>query len=157
MAFQIRIHYDNANGFARPHLWQWADGSTATADVAPAGHDGFGAVFDVQTVRSEFRFKFKDGPGTGGPWEGDRLDRFYSWLSIDGSTISPDEIWTTAGDGVLGDSGDGEGRSDGGGGDGAVSEGSPCVSATFSGVVSPLRMVISRVKGWRPGDRTSTR
>ena len=95
MAFQIRIHYDNANGFAQPHLWQWADGSTSTADIPPAGRDGFGAVFDVQTIRSEFRFKFKDGPGTAGGWEGDRLDRFYSWLSIDGSTISPDEVWTT--------------------------------------------------------------
>ena len=95
MAFQIRIHYDNANGFAQPHLWQWADGSTASADVAPTGHDGFGVIFDVQTTRSEFRFKFKDGPGTSGRWEGGRLDRFYSWLSIDGSTISPDEIWTT--------------------------------------------------------------
>ena len=50
MAFQIRIHYDNANGFAQPHLWQWADGSTASADVAPTGHDGFGVIFDVQTA-----------------------------------------------------------------------------------------------------------
>jgi hypothetical protein len=95
MSFHFRIHYDNSNGFVNPHLWQWADGSTATSDLAASGGDGFGVFFDLDTSRTEFRFKFKDGPGTNGPWEGSSFDRFYSWLTLDATAITPDEVWTT--------------------------------------------------------------
>lgn len=93
MPFPIRVHFDNSTGFANPHLWQWADGSTTTTDSAPTGHDGFGPVFDLQVARAEFRFKFKEGAGTGGPWEPDSLNRFYSWLTIGPDAITPAEIW----------------------------------------------------------------
>jgi 1,4-alpha-glucan branching enzyme len=93
MAFSIRVHFDNSSGFSDPHLWQWADASSLTGDFAPDGQDSFGPFFDISVVRSEFRFKFKAGAGTAGPWEPDRLNRFYSWLTIGAGVISPDEIW----------------------------------------------------------------
>src|SRR5687768_6963907 len=93
MPFPIRVHFDNSIGFATPHLWQWADGSTATGDWAPTGQDRFGPVFDLQVTRAEFRFKFKEGPGTVGPWEPDTLNRFYTWLTIGPDAITPAEIW----------------------------------------------------------------
>ena len=52
-------------------------------------------MFDLQVARAEFRFKFKEGPGTGGPWEPDSLNRFYSWLTIGPDAITPAEIWVT--------------------------------------------------------------
>src|SRR5215510_1538477 len=93
MPFPIRVHFDNSSGFQNPHLWQWADGSSRTGDFAPSGQDGFGPFFDIEVRRSEFHFKFKEGPGTPGPWEPDRLNRFYSWLTIGPDAISPAEIW----------------------------------------------------------------
>ena len=95
MPFTIRVHYDNTRGFGNPHLWQWADGSGATGDFAAAGSDAFGPFFDLTLVRSEFRFKFKDGPGTAASWEPGGFDRFYSSLSIGPGSISPAEVWTT--------------------------------------------------------------
>jgi pullulanase/glycogen debranching enzyme len=93
MPFLIRVHFDNARGLHDPHLWQWADGATATRDFAPVGHDAFGDVFDVEVERADFRFKFKQGPGTAGPWEPDSLNRFYSWLTMGAGTVTPAEIW----------------------------------------------------------------
>jgi 1,4-alpha-glucan branching enzyme len=93
MPFPIRVHFENSRGFQNPHLWQWADGSAATADFAPTGQDSFGVVFDIQVTRSEFRFKFKEGAGTAGPWEPDSLNRFYSWLTIGPNAMTPAEIW----------------------------------------------------------------
>lgn len=93
MPFSIRVHFDNSAGFLNPHLWQWADGSSLAGEFAPAGQDRFGSFFDLSVVRSEFRFKFKDGPGPSGPWEPDHLNRFYSWLAIGPGAISPTEIW----------------------------------------------------------------
>jgi 1,4-alpha-glucan branching enzyme len=93
MPFPIRVHFDNSSGFQNPHLWQWADGSSRTGDFAPSGQDSFGPFFDIEVSRPEFRFKFKAGSGTAGPWEADRLNRFYSWLTIGPGAISPAEIW----------------------------------------------------------------
>jgi len=93
MPFSIRVHFDNSGGFQDPHLWQWADGSSATGDFTSSGQDDFGPFFDIVVTRPEFRFKFKQGPGTAGPWEPDRLNRFYSWLTIGPGVISPAEIW----------------------------------------------------------------
>ena len=95
MPFQVRVHFDNSRGLNNPHLWQWNAGSNVTGDFAPTCHDDFGLIFDIQVVRSEFRFKFKSGPGIAGPWEDDSLNRFYSWLEIQDGGISPAEIWCT--------------------------------------------------------------
>ncbi|MBI5547381.1 MAG: 1,4-alpha-glucan branching protein [Deltaproteobacteria bacterium] len=96
MPYNITIHYDNANGFRNPHLHVWHSKSSVTQDLAPSGKDAFGPFFVLQTVRSEFSFKFKDGPGMQGPWEADSLDRGYSWLTLSGGAISPNEVWCVA-------------------------------------------------------------
>jgi len=99
MAFPVTIHYDNMPGFADPHVWVWYDASVATQDdVAASGTDAFGPFFQVQAKRKDFGFKFKQGPGTSGPWEGDRLDRYYEALAVTGAgTVEPSEVWTVGG------------------------------------------------------------
>ena len=98
MSFGITIHYDNILGFADPHLWVWYAGSDLPDDFATTGADAFASVFSVQVKRSEFQFKFKDGPGTAARWEGDALNRSFRPLKgIPGSTPVLDEIWCTAG------------------------------------------------------------
>ena len=62
MRVAITIHYDNSLGFADPHLWVWYAGSDLPDDVTATGQDPFGSVFSTQVKRSEFQFKFKDGP-----------------------------------------------------------------------------------------------
>jgi 1,4-alpha-glucan branching enzyme len=94
MAFPIRVHFDNSSGFANPHLWQWADGSSLTRDFAPTGRDAFGPVFDIEVTRPQFRFKFKEGPGAAGPWEPDGLNRIHGWMTLGPEAITPAEIWT---------------------------------------------------------------
>lgn len=71
----VRLHYDNAEGFADPRAWVWYPGSTAGQDVAAAGRDGWGAVFELDVARPRFMFKFKDGAGVDARWEGDGHDR----------------------------------------------------------------------------------
>lgn len=85
MSFPVTIHYDNSRRFNDPHLWVWYSGSDLPDDFAATGSDGFGPVFAVQMRRPEFRFKFKDGAGTAGPWEAGSLDRAASH--------PPAEVW----------------------------------------------------------------
>jgi hypothetical protein len=92
MSFTINIHYDNSLQFANPYLWVWYSGSDQPDDFAPTGNDAFGILFQVQVKRQEFRFKFKDGPGSTGPWEGNALDRSFRPLKgISGPVLN--EIW----------------------------------------------------------------
>ena len=93
MPFPIRVHFDNTSGFRDPYLWQWSDGSRATGDFAPSGRDDFGPFYDLTAVRPEFHFKFKEGPGTAGPWEPDNLNRSCRWLTTGPAAIPPAEIW----------------------------------------------------------------
>jgi Bacterial pullanase-associated domain len=55
MSFDVIIHYDNAFGFANPHLWVWYAGSSQSDEFPPTGNDGFGPVFAVTVRRQEFR------------------------------------------------------------------------------------------------------
>jgi 1,4-alpha-glucan branching enzyme len=93
MAFPIRVHLANSSGFVHPHLWQWVDGSSLTGDFPQTGSDAFGPVFDIAVTHPRFRFKFKEGPGTGGRWEPDGLNRLYRALGLDRDTMRPAEIW----------------------------------------------------------------
>ena len=95
MTFSVTVHYDNGAGFAHPHLWVWYDSSEATQeDLAAAGADAFGPFFRLEAKRKDFRFKFKDGPGTTGLWESGGLDRHYEAISVTGpDTLDPAEVW----------------------------------------------------------------
>jgi 1,4-alpha-glucan branching enzyme len=93
MLYQIKIHYNNCPGFQDPHIWIWYEGSGTADDVAPTGQDAFGSVFDLSVRRPEFGLKFKDGPGTAGPWEDRRLDRTYRSLERGSDSLVPSEIW----------------------------------------------------------------
>jgi 1,4-alpha-glucan branching enzyme len=93
MSFPMTLHFDNHQGFRMPHLWVWYDGSTAAADCAPTGEDAFGFVYAVSVRRPRFHFKFKEGPGTAGPWEPFALDRLYQPLQQTTGTVVPDVIW----------------------------------------------------------------
>lgn len=94
MGIEVIIHFDNSPGFADPHLWVWYDGSGSPDDFAATGHDAFGPVFDVEPKRDRFRFKFKDGPGTAGPWEAASLDRSFRPLKgAPGAAPVLSEVW----------------------------------------------------------------
>ena len=93
MSFSIIVHYDNSPKFAQPHLWVWYAGSHQTEDLAPTGTDAFGKVFAVQLKRSSFSFKFKEGPGTAGPWESDALNRNFRPQKAPSGAPSVNEIW----------------------------------------------------------------
>ena len=95
MAFSVMIHYDNGPGFADPHVWTWYDASVATQeDIAATGVDAFGPFFHVDAKRKNFGFKFKQGPGKAGPWEGDRLDRSYEAIAVtEDGDAEPGEVW----------------------------------------------------------------
>ena len=54
MPFHVTLHYDNAAGFAQPHLWVWYSGSDSPDDLAATGVDAFGHVFDVDLRRPTF-------------------------------------------------------------------------------------------------------
>jgi hypothetical protein len=77
MGIHVSIHYDNSAGFSDPYLYVWYAGAAAADDFKATGTDGFGAVFEVEVKRSDFSFKFKNGPGTSGAWEGPGLDRRF--------------------------------------------------------------------------------
>ena len=100
MPAAVKIHYDNRLGYADPHLWVWYDGSTRREDVAPCDSDDFGVVFELTVLHPTFRFKFKDGPGTDGPWEGGDLDRLHRPFKPIGA-VSSGEFWCTAGNAFL--------------------------------------------------------
>jgi len=91
MRHQVRIHYDNANGFLDPVLWIWVtDGATLEKELLPSGIDDFGVYFDTRHNRSTFNFIFKDGRGRNVRWEDQKCSRtFQAFLG--------GEIWTMAG------------------------------------------------------------
>lgn len=93
MPFKINIHYDNAFNFAQPHIWIWYDGSAVRHDLAPSGADDFGPIFTVDVLRSRFKFKFKDGSGTNGPWEDASLDRIFEPQEMHDQQLMPNQIW----------------------------------------------------------------
>ena len=78
MIHQVRVHYDNKEGFADPRMWVWVgDGTTLEKELLPTGRDRFGVYFDTRGNRSGFNFKFKDGGGRRALWEDRHLDRSY--------------------------------------------------------------------------------
>lgn len=65
MRHNVRIHYDNKDGFHEPVMWVWvSDGATLEREVTPNGSDEFGVYYDLNYNRSEFNFIFKDGKGS---------------------------------------------------------------------------------------------
>jgi hypothetical protein len=99
MSFQIKIHYDNQPGFQDPHIWIWSVGSALQGDFSPTGQNTFGFVYDIPdqppgfSLKPNFSFKFKDGPGTAGPWEDSSLNREYRPLELGNGNLVPNEIW----------------------------------------------------------------
>jgi len=78
MRHEVRIHYDNGNGFINPVMWVWVtDGATLEREVEPAGKDDFGVYFDLFYNRSSFNFIFKEGKGENVRWEDESLNRSF--------------------------------------------------------------------------------
>lgn len=78
MRHQVRIHYDNQNGFLEPTMWVWvSDGATLEREVKPRGKDNFGYYYEFEFNRSSFNFIFKDGEGSDVLWEDESLNRSY--------------------------------------------------------------------------------
>jgi 1,4-alpha-glucan branching enzyme len=78
MRHEVRVHYDNKNGFLDPVMWVWvSDGATLEREITPSGIDDFGVYFDFSFNRSSFNFIFKDGKGEAVPWEDDQFNRYY--------------------------------------------------------------------------------
>ena len=74
MTIDVTVHYDNHWSFANPHLWVWYPDAPGSDDVSPAGHDGFGPVFDFRPRAPRFHFMAKDGAGASPTsWEDDGL------------------------------------------------------------------------------------
>ena len=91
MIHQVRVHYDNKQGFYDPRMWVWVgDGTTLEKELLPTGRDRFGIYFDVRGNRSGFQYKFKDGSGKKAIWEEEHLDRSYH-------AQYGQEIWAMAG------------------------------------------------------------
>jgi 1,4-alpha-glucan branching enzyme len=90
MRHNVRIHYDNKDGFHEPVMWVWvSDGATLEREVTPNGSDEFGVYYDLNYNRSEFNFIFKDGKGEHGRWEDEEYNRtFHICLG--------DEVWAMA-------------------------------------------------------------
>lgn len=93
MSYRIRVHFNNSQKLDKPYLWHWHPNSSVVGNVASSGSDAFGPYFDLDVVRTEFFFKFKAGSGTAGPWEDPSLERFYTWLVLQGSNMLPNEVW----------------------------------------------------------------
>src|SRR5215204_6959719 len=93
MPFRVKLHYDNNPGFRRPYLWAWYEGSSPQDDFEPTGEDPFGFAYDCSVRQQEFRFKFKEGSGTAGPWEDRSLDRLYRPLERHDDNLAPGEAW----------------------------------------------------------------
>lgn len=89
----VRIHFDNSQQIANPHVWLWHPASSVVGDFPATGSDAFGAIFDAEFIRADFFFKFKSGPGIGGPWESQSLHRTYRPPEVEGAVIPPEEIW----------------------------------------------------------------
>jgi len=93
MPYPIRIHYDNSLNFTNPYLWIWYSGSDQPQEFAPSSQDSFGSVYDCIVLRPNFQFKFKEGVGLSGPWEGANRDREYIAITSATARIEPSEIW----------------------------------------------------------------
>jgi 1,4-alpha-glucan branching enzyme len=93
MPFRVKLHYDNNPSFRRPYLWAWYEGSSIQDDFEPTGEDPFGFAYNCSVRQQEFRFKFKEGSGTAGPWEDRSLDRLYRPLERHDDNLAPGEAW----------------------------------------------------------------
>jgi len=91
MAFNLRVHFDNSNGFKQPKLLAWSDGSALTAEIADSGQDAFGPFFDMRPARNIVRFKFFDASANPIRWEGDELQRTLWPLAQPGGAAH--EVW----------------------------------------------------------------
>lgn len=89
MSFNVTIHYANEHGYSEPHLWIWYDGSSIHHDIAACRTGDFGAVYEVDVLRSNFYFKFKQGPGVDGPWEASNLARRFVPSAEIGTNLKP--------------------------------------------------------------------
>ena len=97
MSFAVTIHYDNQHGFTPPMLYVEYAGSPDGFDLfAPTDADAWGSVYAVGVKRRSFHFKFKEGPGLDGRWEGSSLTRSFwpTGAASAGSFVG--EIWCTA-------------------------------------------------------------
>src|SRR5262245_56038749 len=94
MSFQVILHYDNALQFALPHVVVQYPGVAELDVVAPSGTDSFGPVYSLEVRRSQFGFRFKDGPGVAGRWEDAAVDRFFSPIQGAGGAVA--EAWCSA-------------------------------------------------------------
>src|ERR687892_2934870 len=84
----VIVHYDNGRSFDSPHLWVWYAGSPTSHDVSATRHDAWGAVFEFEALQPAFSLKFKEGPGTNGPWEDGSVERTHQGGN--------DELWCVA-------------------------------------------------------------
>jgi 1,4-alpha-glucan branching enzyme len=92
VAFRVRFHYDNAPLFNPPYLYvEYAGGEPEV--LPPTGVDGYGVVWDAELERSEFRFKFKEGPGLEGRWEGLALTRSFEPIAAPAPAGFLNEVW----------------------------------------------------------------
>ena len=89
MAVRLTIHYDNLAGLAQPHLRLWqADANTV--DLAPAGGDEFGPLWELPLVPPELIFTFTAGPGAAQTDGHDR--RVRPLVGTDGG-LDPGQVW----------------------------------------------------------------
>lgn len=94
MSLPVIVHYRNTRHFADPRLHVSYGGSLDPALVPASGADGFGSIFAFQAARTQFTFKFKDGPGSGGQWEPGGFERRFRPVS-DPAASMLSEIWCT--------------------------------------------------------------
>jgi 1,4-alpha-glucan branching enzyme len=88
LAMQVTVHVDNAKGFTDPRLHVWYVGSALTADLVPAGRDGFGPIFEFEPARTTFGFTLRDGE----QWEG--VDHVFQPLGLASGDRA--EVWACA-------------------------------------------------------------
>jgi hypothetical protein len=94
MSFRVTVHYDNAAGFALPHVVVHYPGVAALEVFAATGADSFGAVYALEVLRSHFGFRFKDGPGLVGRWEDAAVQRSFTPIAPAAGAVA--EAWCSA-------------------------------------------------------------
>ncbi len=95
MSFAVTIHYDNQQGFAPAMLYVEYTGTPDFDLLAPTGQDAWGPAYAVDVKRRCFSFKFKEGPGLGGEWEGLSLTRKFRPTGEQGAGSFLGKIWCT--------------------------------------------------------------